>query len=225
MSSDPPSGVPSPRPEGGTVPAAFPETSGPDPELERAAATRERGEELLEVLEAHAPGEGAHARAAGTYAFVAAVACRLGRGRAELIREAAKLHTVGKLYVPAQLLAADRATLGPEDRGRLEAHHEAGAALARGAGVDEEVCGWILHARERFDGAGPGAMAGETIPLESRLIRTACRCASAFAAHPATEAGVAAAHELRERAGGELDPGVAEPLAAMLERTAARAPS
>lgn len=157
MSSDPPNDAPSTPPEAGAgTPRAAPPSG--DEELELAAATRARGAELLEVLEHHARDEREHAEATSTYAFVCAVATGYGRGRAELIREAAKLHAVGKLYVPAQILSAAREELSPADRERLDSHHEAGAALARGAGVDETICAWILGVRERFDGSGPGAL-------------------------------------------------------------------
>lgn len=224
MSSDLPNGEPTSVPEGGAAaPSAGAPASGGD--AGTAAATQTRGEELLEVLERHAPGTGAHARATGTYAFVGALAAGQNRERAALIREAAKLHTVGKIYLPAALLAADPKKLAPSERERLGSHHEAGAALARGAGVEEKVCTWILHSREHFDGTGPGGLAGAEIPVESRIIRAACRCATSFAEHPAAEAASAAARELRERAGGELDPSVASPLAEMLERTAGPSPS
>jgi len=219
MSSDPPNGPPSPPPEAAAAAASASSASGVD-ELELAAATRARGAELIEVLERHARGERQHAEASGTYAFAGAVAAGQRRGRAELIREAAKLHALGKLYLPAELLAAAPETLAPDERERLESHHEAGAALARGAGIDETICSWILQSRERFDGTGPGGIAGTEIPVEARVIRAACRCARTFAAHRASEATHAAARELRARAGEELDPGIAEPLAAMLERTA-----
>ena len=220
MSSDPPNGAPSRAPDGAAAAPGGESRSAEADELELAGATRARGEELLEVLESHAPGEGAHARATGTYAFVAAVAAGQGRGRAELIREAAKLHTVGKLYESAELPAPPREPRAPAERERPEAHHEAGVALARGAGIDDSVCSWVLHSRERFDGRGPDRMAGAQIPIESRVIRVACRCARSFAAHPVAQAPQAAARELRARAGKELDPGIAEALAAMLERTA-----
>ena len=217
MSSDPPNGAPSPAPEGSG--GGLGSRSRDADDLELAAATRARGAELIEVLERHVPGEREHAEATGTYAFAGAVATGHGRGRAELIREAAKLHALDKLYIPAELLRAARGTPAGDERERLDSQHGAGPALARGTGVDETVCTWILHSGERFDGSGPGRVAGAEIPIESRLIRAACRCARSVAAHRASGAAQAAVRELRARSGGELDPSVAEPLAAMLERT------
>src|SRR5687767_15773095 len=45
--------------------------------------------------------------------------------------------------------------------------YEAGAKLALGAGISDDVCGWLLQIRERFDGQGPDGLAGVAIPIRS----------------------------------------------------------
>ncbi|MGH2954864.1 MAG: HD domain-containing protein [Solirubrobacterales bacterium] len=166
-------------------------------ELELAALARERGEELIEALESQLEGAREHAEATGAYAFAAAVELGHGRGRAALVRETGRLHEIGRVY------------------GRdLEAHHGHGAQLARGAGIPEQVCGWIAAAGARYDGGGSRELAGERIPEASRVVRAACELARALAG-----GGPDAESALRARAGTELDPAVVDALASVLSRS------
>jgi HD-GYP domain-containing protein (c-di-GMP phosphodiesterase class II) len=162
-----------------------------DPDLPRLI--RELGEPLLEGLEESSPGATEHADAAGAYAFATAVGLGFKRGEADLCREAARLTDVGRIYQPGG------------------AHHEAGAQLARGAGLPEVVCEWILGVAEHYDGTGPAALSGSEIPVFSRIIRAAKRC-DEFVSQ-----GLALS-ELRSLAGTELDPAMVDALASMLER-------
>ena len=208
MSSDPPSGARSSEPE--------------------PARVKARGSELLDALERHLPGSRDHADATATYAFAAAAELGLERDHAEAVREAARLHEVGNVYVPATVLVKPPSELTPNDRALLDPRFASGAELARGAGVPDQACEWIGAVGERFDGSGPAGLAGEQIPIESRIVRVACVCATALAAAAPATGGASsderrqmAIRELRAAAGSELDPRVTAALVAMLERAAA----
>lgn len=99
-----------------------------------------------------------------------ALAAELLPAERELVREAARLQEIGKLYVPAEVLATPPAEREPAARDQFEAHYEHGRDLARGAGVPDRACTWILHARERWDGSGPSGLRADEIPLASRII-------------------------------------------------------
>jgi HD-GYP domain-containing protein (c-di-GMP phosphodiesterase class II) len=192
-----------------------------DPGL--AEGVRARGSALLDALERHLPGSRDHADGTASYAFATAVELDLGRTRAEAVRETARLHEVGKVYVPAGVLARSRTQLGPGDQALLDSHPAYGAQLAQGAGVPEEACDWILATRASFDGSGPIRLAGEDIPLESRIIRVACACEETLAAPGAGSAAELqrrAIDRLRDAAAGDLDPRVVDALAGILERAA-----
>lgn len=209
MSLDRPSGAPSPRPDGG--------------EQGLAEVLRDRGAPLLEALERHSLGAREHADATASYAFAAAVELGFERSQCEVAREAAALHEVGLVYVPAEVIAKPAAERDPAERAAYDRHFEAGSRLALGAGIPEHACAWILRARERFDGAGPEGLAGDGIPFESRLIRAACACQTALGgASEQAAADLAAIGALNSEAGGALDPRVATALVAVLERIAAR---
>jgi hypothetical protein len=153
---------------------------------------RERGEPLVEGLEQIDPGSRERGNTIGALAFATAVGLGFTRTEAELCREAAKLEGIGRIYGP-------------------DAGPEAGAQLARGAGIPEVVCEWILGISERYDGTGPQGHSGSEIPVFSRIIRTAvlCQDLSAAGGEPA---------ELRTLAGTELDPAMVDALASMLEQ-------
>ena len=140
-----------------------------------AALVRLRGAPLLDALEQHLPGSRDHAEATGAHAFAAAVGIGLDRAAADLCREAAKLHDVGMVYVPVAVTQTHFESWTDEQRALFDAHYEAGAKLALGAGIPDDVCGWLLQIRERFDGQGPRACRG-CDPGRARIARAACAC-------------------------------------------------
>jgi len=206
MSSPPRSGAPSPAPE-----------------LSAASETRLRGEPLLDGLEQHIPGSRLHADATAAYAFALGVEVGLGRDECELLRETARVHDVGKLYLPDWLLTEPPGQLSASERGQLHSHEGLGHKVALGAGIGEEPCAWILHSRERFDGEGEGGLAGQGIPLASRIIRVACSYDVLLhqqAVATPDEGRHAALAWLRASGGAELDPTLVEALARVLQRAA-----
>lgn len=213
MSSGPRDAAPTPEPP-----------PGGEPDL--AGVVRERGEPLLDALERHRPGAREHADGVAAYAFACAVEIGLDRAGAEEVREVARLHEVGQVYVAADVLSGLDAAPSPERAAAHDAHYEAGYRLALGAGVPEPRCAWLLRARERFDGGGPEGLAGDAIALGSRIIRAACLCQTTLATPAAggAAAGERAVEALRGRAGSDLDPEVVEALVAVIERATGSGP-
>jgi HD-GYP domain-containing protein (c-di-GMP phosphodiesterase class II) len=213
MSLDPLPGVPS---------AGTDEPAPPDAEPAWAELARARGETLLDGLERHLPGSRRHADGTASYALAIAVELGADRASAELMREAARLHDVGKVYIPAAILARRREELGSQELALLDSHPAYGATLAIGAGVPERACEWIAASGERFDGSGVRGLAGERIPVEARIMRVACTCDALLSRRPATARALPwmASAELRAAAGRELDPRAVEAMAAVLERAA-----
>lgn len=162
-----------------------------DPDL--PGLIRELGEPLLDGLEEHTPGSRERADARGAYALATAVGLGFGRPEAELCRETARLADVGRIY------------------GAAGTQYEPGAQLARGAGIPEVVCEWILGVGERYDGTGPAGLSGSEIPVFSRIVRAAKRC-DEFVCQGSPPG------ELRALAGTELDPAMVDALASMLEQ-------
>jgi HD-GYP domain-containing protein (c-di-GMP phosphodiesterase class II) len=201
---------------------------GPDAtakEVLAAELIRERGAPLLDALEERLPGAKDHAE--GTAAWAVAIAAELGLARehALSVRAMAHLHEVGKLYVDARLAAKPIEELTRDETVELERYAEAGGHLAGDAGIPERPCDWLRHLRERYDGHGhPDGLSAERIPLESRIMRTACAFDTLLEIARTDEPDsrtrrLRALEELRSVAGTQLDPATVE----ALERTLSRA--
>jgi HD-GYP domain-containing protein (c-di-GMP phosphodiesterase class II) len=194
-----------------------PLTASPSP-----ATEPQRDEVLLGALDERVPGSRQHALATASYAFATAVQLGLARDECELVREAGRLHEVGKLYVPAELLARPAASLSPRESEEVAAHTADGYRLALGAGAPQRACEWILQSKERFDGGDdPTYPAGGEIPLGSRIVAAACEYDRLANEHGAGGRRLALIG-LIELAGGRLDPMVVDALARVVERAAGR---
>jgi diguanylate cyclase (GGDEF)-like protein/putative nucleotidyltransferase with HDIG domain len=113
-----------------------------------------------------------HSFAVGELA--ARLAARLGLdvGTIELTRLAGRLHDIGKLAIPEDVLRK-QGPLTAEERALLERHCQIGFRMLDSLGV-EPVASWVLHHHERWDGRGyPSGLAGTEIPLGARIIFTA----------------------------------------------------
>jgi HD-GYP domain-containing protein (c-di-GMP phosphodiesterase class II) len=215
MSLDPLSDVRSPAPDG--EPAG-----GGQAELSLVPLVRSRGATLIDALEAHYPGSREQAEAASTYAFAASVELGMSRTGAEVTREATKLHDVGRVYVPAEILAKPAWSRTREEAAQVELHHEKGAQLALGAGIPERVCEWIRMGAERYDGGGPNGVRGEAIPLQARISRAAYATYAALTAEGSARVADRSrgpADALQGSAGRELDPRVVDALTTVLDRS------
>ena len=144
---------------------------------------------------------------------------RLGLSDLQLDRltAAAQLHDVGKLAMPTEILNKP-GPLEDEEWQIIREHTVIGERMLRAVPEMGAVANMVRHSHERWDGSGyPDGLAGEEIPLASRIIL----CADAFHAirsdrpyrpgRPADEA----LEEVRRHAGEQFDPRVVEALVAL----------
>ena len=178
---------------------------------------------LGDVVEADDDYTGLHSR--DVVELVLEVCEELGldgreRRRAEF---AALLHDVGKIRIPKEIINKT-GTLSAEERELMETHTiEGQRVLDRVGGVLSEIGSIVRSCHERFDGQGyPDGLAGDEIPILARII---C-CCDAFSAmttdrsYRAARSLSAAIVELRQHAGTQFDPEVAEALARVVLRRA-----
>lgn len=190
---------------------------GDDPS---AAAEGRREQILLGALERRLPGAREHGTATAAYAIATAVELGLARDECLMVREAGRLHELGKLYVRSSLLTRPESELSARARRELESHPEAGYRLALAAGVPERACEWIRHAGNRFGEAPGGAgRAQAQSSLGSRIVAVACEYDRQLQEQRRRRAEAGAALiALIEAAGTSLDPQVVDALTRVLDR-------
>jgi len=124
---------------------------------------------------------------------------------------------VGKIGLPDVILQKP-GVLESGERMELEQHVTIGHAILLAADLDTEA-EWVLHHHERYDGAGyPAGLAGEEIPLASRVLAVADAFETMTGGRPyrtrlSTEAAL---FELQEHSGAQFDPDCVEALADLL---------
>src|SRR5437764_10441766 len=127
----------------------------------------------------------------------------------ELTRIAARLHDLGKLAIPEDILRK-AGPLGEAERRVLERHAQIGYHMLESLEV-QPVAEWVLHHHERWDGTGyPFGLAGEDIPLGARIIFVAddYDAMTADRVYRPKRSKEAALTELRRCAGTQFDPGI-----------------
>jgi putative nucleotidyltransferase with HDIG domain len=145
---------------------------------------------------------------------------RLGMSGVELerLRYGALLHDVGKIGIPGELLRKP-GPLTPAERERMDEHTAIGARMLERIPFLAPVAPLVRSAHERYDGGGyPDGLAGEEIPRGAMVIAT-CDAFHAMTSDRSYRAAMPqeqAIHELREHAGTQFDPEVAEALVAEL---------
>ncbi|HEY9282707.1 MAG TPA: HD domain-containing phosphohydrolase, partial [Pyrinomonadaceae bacterium] len=163
--------------------------------------------DALEARDDHVYG---HARRVSGYAQAVGRRMRLDAAALEQLSLAALLHDVGKIGTPDRILLKPT-TLTADEQATMRLHPEHGARILTGVPEMEEVTASIRHHHENWDGTGyPEGLAGEQIPLASRIIRVADAYDAMTSPRPFREAlsHDAAVSRLAEKSGTQFDPGV-----------------
>jgi diguanylate cyclase (GGDEF)-like protein len=132
----------------------------------QAAAT------LAGAVDARDSYVGSHSERVGELAAACAARLGLPPDQVELVRLAGRLHDLGKVAIPEEILSK-RGALTARERQALERHPQIGFGMLDPLGV-EPIASWVLHHHERWDGHGyPANLAGEQIPLGARIVLVA----------------------------------------------------
>jgi diguanylate cyclase (GGDEF)-like protein len=191
----------------------------------RAPAEAQSKDVLLQAMSERHPELGHHSSIVADLARVTAASLGLGDDEVRTVELAAELHDVGKVAVPESILSKP----GPLDDNEWEfirRHTLIGERIIAAAPALETVARLVRSNHERWDGGGyPDALAGEAIPLGSRIVAVADAFEAMTSARPYSPpmAEADALRELRSCAGTHFDPVVVESFCAALAAHAQRA--
>ncbi len=125
---------------------------------------------LAQMLAAYDPDTARHSKAVRRLARAIGQAARLSSSQLLELEWAAALHDVGKVSVPLAVLHKT-GPLTALEWGLMRQHPTIGERIVRPVPSLAAVALAIRHHHERWDGAGyPDRLAGESIPLTSRLV-------------------------------------------------------
>ncbi|MFH0982437.1 MAG: HD domain-containing phosphohydrolase [Planctomycetota bacterium] len=163
-----------------------------------------------------------HDHSARVARLCVATARRLGLNDPEkdrVVELAGLLHDIGKIGIPDRILGKT-SRLTPEEYHIMKTHAHIGANIIQQVPGLEDVANAVLHHHERYDGLGyPRGLAGEAIPLGSRLIAAADVFDSLTSDRPYRQRSTQeeVVRELRRCKGTQHDPAVVEALIAVVK--------
>jgi two-component system cell cycle response regulator len=182
---------------------------------QRRSAKRQAQDALVAVLGTRRPELQQHIRAVAFRAI--SIGRLLGLDQAQLddVVSAAKLQNIGLLAIPDQVL--DKETeLTAEEREMIRGHSSAGAHMISAAPTLASVAALVRSSCENYDGSGyPDGLAGDAIPLGSRIVAVcvAYTALTAIRPHRPAHTPAEALEILRDGAGTQFDPRIVEALA------------
>ncbi len=196
------------------------------PDLEVSAAEHEHDERPLAsalalAVDAKDSYTRSHCQTVSQLCAVIAAELGLDRDRVARVRLGGLLHDVGKIGVPDAILNKPAALTDAEFE-LMKRHSLLGGDIVEAADMHEESR-WVRHHHERYDGAGyPDGLAGDDIPLESRIILVADAFEAMTSDRPYRVAPGQefALEELERNAGTQFDPRVVGALCRALEASA-----
>lgn len=156
--------------------------------------------------------EQAHSIAVAGYSERIAQQLGLPKEKIHQIREAGLLHDIGKIrFINDDATVSDGLMYRkPKD---FQHHPEAGYNLLISLSEYAQLAPSVLHHHENWDGTGyPLGLAGESIPLEARIIAVAEAYDAMISGRSkqASRTKDEALDEIRQNSGTQFDPGIVE---------------
>jgi diguanylate cyclase (GGDEF)-like protein len=172
------------------------------------SAERQMRNVLLRALREREPELDRHLRSVARLAIELGHAIHLSAEQLDEVARAAELHDIGKIAVPDAILHK-RAPLNSNEWEMMRNHPVIGERILSSAPAMAPVAKLVRATHERWDGTGyPDALAGEGIPLGSRVIAVCDAFVAMTEPRPwrTPLSFESAAEELRRCAGAQFDP-------------------
>ncbi len=174
---------------------------------------------LVTALDARDHYTAGHSAAVAIYARDIAIQAGLSQSEREKAHLCGLLHDIGKIGVPVGVLEK-RGSLTTGEWSAVQSHAEVGASILDRIEAYEEIAIAVRYHHERFDGQGyPNGIAGEEIPLLSRIVAVADAYSAMTSERPYRIAlsGEEARDRLERESGKQFDPVVVRALVAVLD--------
>ncbi|MHB1390851.1 MAG: HD-GYP domain-containing protein [Thermoleophilia bacterium] len=177
---------------------------------------------LAEAIDAKDPSTRGHSDWVSKYAVMIGRQLGMQNGGLDILMYAGYLHDVGKIGIPDDILSKP-GQLSPEEWRLMKKHPIVSARILEPVRISSRVKAAIRHHHERYDGKGyPYGLAGESIPLEARIMAVADSYEAMTSDRPyrkglSDELAIA---ELVSCSGTQFDPSVVETFMRALGRTA-----
>ncbi len=128
---------------------------------------------LVRSLEAKDFYTKGHSERVSEYAYKIAIEMGIPQERAELLREVAQLHDIGKLGIHEDILNK-KMPLSDGEWDQIHKHPEVGEEILRPVFLDEEMLTVVRSHHERFDGSGyPDGLKGNQISIFAQITSVA----------------------------------------------------
>jgi putative nucleotidyltransferase with HDIG domain len=178
---------------------------------------------LGDVVEADDGYTGEHCKSVVRLALEVAGQLGLGAEQLRNLEFGALLHDVGKIAIPKEIIN-NPGKLDPEEWTIIKTHTLQGQSMLERVGGFMHDVGLIVRSHhERWDGGGyPDGLAGEAIPIESRII-TCCDSWNAMRTNRSYRNALShevALAELITNSGAQFDPAVVNALVRVVEPAA-----
>jgi putative nucleotidyltransferase with HDIG domain len=127
---------------------------------------------MVKTIEAQDPYTSGHSIRVSEAAKKIGRALGLNPRQLKIVETAALLHDIGKIDVVYGEILRQKGPLTPEQRELIRAHPDRGVDIIKSIrSIHPEVLACVRHHHERWDGDGyPAGLAGDEIPLGSRII-------------------------------------------------------
>lgn len=181
--------------------------------LDLEQTNRELLELMIKSIEARDPYTSGHSRRVQHYATLIARALKLSERQVEHIATSALLHDVGKIHEKYGNILTKEDKLSPDEWALMREHPIDGANLVATMTRLHDYVAPVRHHHENWNGTGyPDGLAGDLIPLASRIIMFADTIDAMTTARPYRgplgEEVVRA--EIVRRRGEQFDPAMAD---------------
>ncbi|MGE0200155.1 MAG: HD domain-containing phosphohydrolase [Candidatus Melainabacteria bacterium] len=174
---------------------------------------------IARLAELHSDAITSHASRVAKLSVAVGQYLKLPAHELQQLELAAKLHDIGKINIPIEILNKPEAEWTPSETDRVRRHAAQGEALVAMIPGFEEAARYVRHHHEHFDGTGyPDQKQKHGIPMGARII-AAVNLFDKDLHPPAGMTGTVdkALARVKSRAGNVLDPAVVEALIRVAE--------